>query len=83
MKRKRVSEIVLPYKEEVPLEPSVTMDDKIVGAIELMVTRNVRCVAVVSNGMPVGMVKLEDAFAKLGLRSWRGKPAGTGVKVDT
>ena len=75
MKRKRVSDILLPYNEVVPLEPSVGPDEKIVHAIELMVTRNLKCVAVVSNQRPIGMVRLEDAFEKLGLRSWKGKHA--------
>jgi CBS domain-containing protein len=72
MKSKRVSDILLPYNSVVPLEPSVALDDKIIQAIELMVTRNLRCVAVVRNQLPVGVVRLEDAFAKLGLRSWKG-----------
>jgi CBS domain-containing protein len=76
MKRKRVSDILLPYNDMVPLEPSVGLDERIVHAIELMVNRNLKCVAVVSNQRPVGMIKLEDAFEKLGLRSWTGKHAG-------
>lgn len=75
MKSKRVSDIVLPYEDAVPLKPSVALDDKIIHAIELMVTRNLKCVAVVRNQIPVGMVRLEDAFVKLGLRSWKRKPA--------
>lgn len=71
MKRQRVKEILLPYNEVVPLEPSVTVEDKIVHAIELMVTRNIKCVAVMRNQRPVGMVRLEDAFEKLGLKSWK------------
>jgi hypothetical protein len=67
MKSKRVADILLPYNERVPPEPSVTLNDKIVYAIEFMVTRNLQCVAVVHNRTPVGIVKLEDAFAKLGL----------------
>lgn len=80
MKSKRVSDILLPYNDVVPLEPAVTLDDKIVHAIELMVTRNLKCIAVVRNRLPVGMVKLEDAFAKLGLRSWKGNQPGGGVR---
>ncbi len=71
MKRKRVLEILLPYDELVPLEPCVRMEDKIIHAIELMVTRNLKCVAVVRNQRPLGIVRLEDAFEKLGLRSWK------------
>jgi len=69
MRRKRVTEILLPYREGLPLDPSVSVDDRITHAIELMVNHNVRQLAVVKNERPVGMVRLEDAFEKLGLRS--------------
>jgi CBS domain-containing protein len=82
MKRKRVSEILQPYREGLPLVPSVSMDDRIIHAIELMVNNNLKCVAVLKNQRPVGMVRLEDAFQKLGLRSWqRGKPEP--LKLET
>ena len=68
MKRKRVEEIVTPYKKGVALQPFVTMDDKIVKAIELMVKSNLNYIAVVRKGRPVGMVRLEHAFQKLGLK---------------
>ena len=68
MQTKQVEEIVLPYKEGIPLVPSVEIGDKIVHAVELMVKNNIRCIAVVRNKRPVGMVRLEDAFQKLGLR---------------
>jgi predicted transcriptional regulator len=67
MKQQRVSEILLPYNEVVPLEPSVRPEDKIIHAIELMVTRNLKCIAVMKNQRAVGMVCLADAFEKLGL----------------
>ena len=68
MKRKTVEEIILPIEEGVPLQPFVTMDDKIVKAVELMVKNNLNYIAVVRNGRPVGMVRLEHAFQKLGLK---------------
>jgi len=68
VRRKRVSEILLPYKEGTPLDPSVSVDDRIVHAIEVMVNNNLRCIAVVRNQRPVGMVRLEDAFEKIGLQ---------------
>ena len=67
MKEKRVEEILLPLRKGVPFCPSVTMTDKITRAIELMVNNNLKCIAVVRNDRPVGMVCLEDAFKKLGL----------------
>ncbi|MBL7175446.1 MAG: hypothetical protein ISS66_06435 [Desulfobacteraceae bacterium] len=68
MRTKKVEEIVIPYKEGIPLNPAVTTGDKIVYAVELMVNNNLQCIAVVRNKRPVGMVCLEDAFQKLGLR---------------
>lgn len=68
MKRKKVEDIILPIKEGLPLHPSVTMSDKIIYAIELMVNNNLKDITVVLNERPVGSVCLEDAFQKLGLK---------------
>jgi CBS domain-containing protein len=67
MERTRVEEILQPYQGGVPLQPSVNVGDKITHAIELMVRNNVKCIAVLRNQRPVGMVRLEDAFRKIGL----------------
>ena len=71
MKSKKIGEIILPYKEGVPLHPSVTMSDKIIHAIELMVNNNLKNISVVVNERPIGMVCLEDALKKLGLQMHR------------
>jgi CBS domain-containing protein len=67
MRRRKVDEILLPYEDGVPLDPSVTIGDRIITAIELMVGKNLKQIAVVRNQRPVGMVRLEDAFKKIGL----------------
>ena len=67
MRQKRVSEIVVPYKAGTPDSPSVGMNDKIIHAVELMVNHGLHQIAVVHNRQPVGMIRLEDAFRKLGL----------------
>jgi len=67
MRRRKVDEILLPYENGVPLEPSVRIGDKIITAIELMVSNNLRQVSVVRNQRPIGMIRLEDAFKKIGL----------------
>lgn len=67
MKRRRVDEILQPYNEEVPLEPSVEMGERIIDAIQLMVTNDLKFLAVTINKRPVGVVRLEDAFKKVGL----------------
>jgi CBS domain-containing protein len=69
MRKRTVEEIVLPYKDGIPLNPYVTMDGRMVDAIELMVKNNLKTIAVVRNKRPVGMVYLEDALRKLGLQA--------------
>ena len=71
MKEKKVGEILLPFRQEVPLHPSVKMEDRIIRAIELMVINNLKRIAVIRNNQPVGMVRLEDAFEKVGLHGSR------------
>lgn len=68
MRRRSVDEILLPYDQDVPLDPSVEIGEGIVDAIEMMVTSNVKCIAVTINKRPVGIVRLEDAFKKMGLQ---------------
>jgi predicted transcriptional regulator len=67
MRRRKVDEILLPYEEGVPVDPSVRIGDSIIAAIELMVGKNLKQVAVLRNQRPVGLVRLEDAFKKMGL----------------
>jgi CBS domain-containing protein len=67
MKEKKVGEILLPFRQGVPLDPSVKLEDRIIRAIELMVVHNLTCIAVIRNNKPVGVVRLEDAFEKVGL----------------
>jgi len=64
----------LPYREEIPPDPSVDVQDSITRAIELMVNNNLKCMAVVRDQRPVGIVRLEDALEKLGLRAGRVSP---------
>jgi hypothetical protein len=68
MKTKKVEEIALPYRKGIPLHPSVNMSDKITHAIELMVKNDLKDIAIVRNKQPIAMVRLEDAFRKLGLQ---------------
>ena len=50
------------------------MGDRIIHAIELMVRNNLKCIAVLKNQRPIGMVHLEDAFQKMGLQAVQHKP---------
>ena len=73
MKERKVKEILLPFRESMPLNPSVTIDDKTTYAVELMVNNNLKGIAVVRNRRPIGMVRLEDAFKQLGIQIPRKK----------
>jgi len=68
MRQKKVIEIVVPYQEGTPNHPAISMNDKIIDAVELMVNHGLHRIAVVRNNRPVGMIRLEDAFHKLGLQ---------------
>lgn len=59
----------MPYREEVPPDPSVDVHDSITRAVELMVNYDLKCMTVVRDQRPVGIVRLEDALEKLGLRA--------------
>ena len=71
MRQKKVLEIIVPYQEGTPHLPAITMNDKIIDAVELMVNHGLHQIAVVRNNRPVGMIRLEDAFQKLGLQGPR------------
>ena len=73
MRKGKVDEILRPYAEGVPLDPAVDMGDRIIHAIELMVRNNLKCIAVLKNQRPIGIIHLEDAFRKIGLQAVQGK----------
>ena len=68
MKTRTVAAIMQPFQGGVPLHPSVTTDERITRAIELMVSFNLKCIAVTRGTRPIGMIRLADAFRELGLR---------------
>ena len=67
MRRQKVDEILLPYEEGVPLDPCIEMGERITDAIQLMVSNNLKCITVTRNKRPVGVIRLDDAFNKVGL----------------
>lgn len=69
MKTRKVEEIVLPYEKGIPVHPAVTMEDKIIHAVELMVNHDLNKIAVVRKNRPIAMVRLQDALQKLGLEN--------------
>jgi CBS domain-containing protein len=67
MTTRNIDPIIRPCCEDLPLEPSVGIGEKITRAIELMVSHNLSRIAVVRNRRAVGMVRLEEAFQEIGL----------------
>ena len=69
MKSSNIDEIIQPCTEDLPLSPCVYQGERISHAIELMVHHNMGCIAVVQNRQVIGMIRLEDAFSKVGLEN--------------
>jgi predicted transcriptional regulator len=67
MKTRKVKEILLPYKPDIPLQPWVSLDDRITEAIRRMIDCDVHCIVVIRKSRPIGVVRLEDALKKIGL----------------
>ena len=67
MTSRNIDLIIRPCTEDLALEPSVGIGEKITRAIELMVSHNMSRIAVVRNRRAVGMIRLEDAFQEIGL----------------
>lgn len=67
MPSRNIDPIIRPCTEGLPLEPSVGLGEKITRTIEVMVSHNLKRIAVVRNRRAVGMIRLEDAFKEIGL----------------
>jgi len=67
MKTRKVKDIILPYKSDIPMQPWVSMDDRITEAIRRMTACDVHCIVVVRKSRPIGVVRLEDALKYIGL----------------
>ncbi|MEM5786444.1 MAG: CBS domain-containing protein [Syntrophobacteraceae bacterium] len=67
MRSMRIIDIVLPLSQDILLNPTVDLHDPLTHAIKLMVRHNLQQIVVLSKGCPIGMVKLKDAFQKIGL----------------
>ncbi|MEN6486998.1 MAG: hypothetical protein ABFD98_19135, partial [Syntrophobacteraceae bacterium] len=70
----RVIDIVCPLSHNLPLHPNVELHDSLTRAIKLMVSHNLQQIAVFSNNFPIGMVRLKDAFQKIGLSQGDQRP---------
>jgi signal-transduction protein with cAMP-binding, CBS, and nucleotidyltransferase domain len=67
MKSRSIDAIIQPCAQDLPLEPSVVLGDRVTHAIEVMLGHNLNRIAVVRNRRAIGMVRLEDAFEQVGL----------------
>ena len=77
MKRTQIEEIIHPFKEGIPSHPSVSLEDKITYAIELMINNDLEWIAVKGNKHLIGVISLRDALEKLGLRP----PLSSGIII--
>ena len=69
MRTKKIQEILVPYDEGVSIIPYVSIDDKLIRAVELMLDNNLERITVIRNNKIIGMVLLKDALELLGLKA--------------
>ena len=67
MEKLTVKEITLLMDENLSKRPSVSVNDKITDAIEVMLKNGLDRIAVISKDKILGMIKLEDALKVIGL----------------
>jgi CBS domain-containing protein len=67
MKKLAVESIIKPMEEDIALKPCVGPEDRITGAIEVMLRNDLKRIAVIEGTRPVGMITLQDALKELGL----------------
>lgn len=65
----KVKTVLVPFTTGISLNHSVTPDDRLTHAVQLMLFYGINRIAVVKNGQPMGVVRLEDALDKLGLKN--------------
>ena len=67
MEKLHVKEIILLMDENLSTRPSVSVEDKITDAIEVMLKNDLERIAVTSKDKILGMIRLEDALKVVGL----------------
>ncbi len=67
MRRLGVQEIIIPVENDIAPKPSVSPEDKITDAIEVMLKNDLKQIAVRRGNTVLGMIRLEDALEKVGL----------------
>ncbi len=67
MEKLKVKDITLLMDENLSIRPSVSVEDKIMDAIEVMLKNDLDRIAVTSKDKILGMIKLKDALKVIGL----------------
>ncbi len=67
MEKLKVKQITLLMDENLSTSPTVSVEDKITDAIEVMLKNNLDRIAVTSKDKILGMIRLEDALKVIGL----------------
>ncbi len=67
MEKLKVKDITLLMDENLSIRPSVSVEDKITDAIEVMLKNDLDRIAVTSKDKILGMIKLKDALKVIGL----------------
>jgi CBS domain-containing protein len=68
MKKLAVESIIRPMEEEITLKPFVGPQDRIMEAIEVMLRNDLKRIAVIEGRRTMGMITLDDALKRLGLK---------------
>jgi len=68
VQKKKILEILLPYRNYFPLSPALSADEKISSAIQIMLENDVQRMTVVRKHKPIGIIRLEDALKALGIQ---------------
>lgn len=66
----KVKTVLIPFTSGMNLDHAVTPEDRLTHAVQLMLFYGINRIAVVKNGQPMGVVRLEDALDKLGLKKY-------------
>ena len=67
MEKLKVKDITLLMNENLSIRPSVSVEDKITDAIEVMLKNNLDRIAVTSKDKILGIIRLDDALKVIGL----------------
>ncbi|MFU8769650.1 MAG: CBS domain-containing protein [Desulfotignum sp.] len=66
----KVNTVLMPITSGICLDHTVAPEDRLIHAVQLMLFHGINRIAVVQNGHPMGIVRLEDALEKLGLKKY-------------